>query len=118
MARLDINKDLYTDLKNIVKENRIEYPSIKNCVEKVMKDFTMKFNNDGVYEEKGKMGGIIHDFILEKRKDKEIRVCLDCLFVKRNKRCGNKYCQVNKENYKMLEELMKKNKKSFMDGLE
>jgi len=36
MVNVDIDADLYEDIKSIVKQNRLDYPSIRHFVQKML----------------------------------------------------------------------------------
>ena len=49
MVNVDIDADLYEDIKSIVKQNRLDYPSIRHFVQKMLLEKVVERKRLGVH---------------------------------------------------------------------
>lgn len=51
LVNVDIDKDLYKDIKNIVKKDRLNFPSIRHFVHKMLIDRVIEAKNNNKEKE-------------------------------------------------------------------
>ena len=52
MVNVDIDKDLYEDIKQVVKKDRLNFPSIRHFVQKMLLDKIIEVKNNSKEKEK------------------------------------------------------------------
>ena len=52
MVNVDIDKDLYDDIKEVVKKDRLNFPSIRHFVQKILLDKVIEEKNNNSEKEK------------------------------------------------------------------
>lgn len=51
LVNVDIDKDLYEDIKNVVKKDRLNFPSIRHFVQKILLDKVIEVKNNSEKKE-------------------------------------------------------------------